>query len=129
MIFDTDVLIWWLCGDQSAQDLVQSTEERQLSVISQMEVMQGVRSKQERQVFQNFLREANFSLIAVNEPISYAAVRLIEDHALSEGLQFGDALIGATARHVHSILITGNVRHFRFIRGLELKPFRPGKAH
>ena len=125
MIFDTDVVIWWLRGEQLAEDMIRLAGVREMSVISQMEVMQGVRSNREIKEFLRFLREAEFRILPVNEEISYAAAALIEKHALSHGFQFGDALIGATARRLGSTLATGNVPHFRFISGLEIKAFRP----
>ena len=97
------------------------------SIISLMELMQGARSRTEIRVIRRFFQENRFHLLPINESISHAAASLIEEHAISAGLQIADALIAATAREAGSVLITGNVRHFKVIPGLEMKPFRPAR--
>jgi predicted nucleic acid-binding protein len=90
-----------------------------------MEMLQGAKSKSEVKLIRIFLRDLGFQVIPVSEAISHLAATLIEEHTLSYGLQLADALIAATARETGSDLVTGNVRHFRAIPQLELKPFRP----
>ena len=90
-----------------------------------MELFQGARSRSEIKIIRRFLQENAFRVIPLNEPISHLAATLMEEHALSGGLQIPDALIAATARETGSALATANVRHFRVIPGLEVKPFRP----
>jgi len=125
VIFDTDVLIWFFRGDRRAAELIESVPEREASIISLMELIQGARSRGEIRVIRHFFRENVVRLIAVNESVIHAVVSLMEEHAMSSGLQVADALIAATAREAGSALTTGNVRHFRVIPGLELKTFRP----
>ena len=50
-------------------------------------------------------------------------------HAPGDGLHAADALIAATALEHHEMLFTDNVRHFRAIRGLKIKPFRHAGVH
>jgi len=125
VIFDTDVLIWFFRGDRRAAELIESVPEREASIISLMELIQGARSRTEIRVIRHFFREHGVRLLPVNESVSHSAASLMEEHAMSSGLQIADALIAATAREAGSALITGNVRHFRVIPGLELKAFRP----
>jgi predicted nucleic acid-binding protein len=125
MIFDTDVLIWVLRGNQAAADLLDGQSERAVSIVSVMELHQGARSRQESRSIRQFLQNNNFRVIAINESISHLAATLVEDHALKDGLGLADALIAATARENGIILATGNIRHMRSIAGLELKAFRP----
>jgi predicted nucleic acid-binding protein len=125
VLFDTDVLIWFLRGDGKAAELMTSRPDRAVSIISLMELLQGARSRTEVKVIRRFLTEGGFRVIVANESISHLAATLMEDHALTDGLQVADALIAATARQTASVLVTGNVRHFRAIPGLELKVFRP----
>ena len=127
VIYDTDVLIWFLRGDRRAAELIESDPDRESSIISLMELMQGARSRTEIRVIRRFFQENRFRLLPINESISHAAASLIEEHAMSAGLQIADALIAATAREAGSALITGNVRHFQNIPGLEVKPFRPAR--
>lgn len=126
MIFDTDILIWFLRGDRKAARLIGSQSDRAISAVSAMELLQGARSRDEIKTIHQFMRRTGMRLIPVNEPISHVALSLIEAYALSAGLRAGDALIAATAREAALPLATANARHFRVIAGLELKVFRPG---
>jgi hypothetical protein len=47
MIFDTDVLVWFLRGDSAAVRLIESQSERAISVVTAMELLQGARSRGE----------------------------------------------------------------------------------
>jgi predicted nucleic acid-binding protein len=128
LIFDTDVLIACLRGDRDAAESVASHLERAVSIISVMEMLQGAKSKDELRRIRGFFPNHELEVIPINESISYLAANLIEEHTLSTGLQLGDALIAATARERSSGLVTGNVRHFRSIRRLEIKSFRPAHS-
>jgi predicted nucleic acid-binding protein len=125
VIFDTDVLIWFFRGDRRAAELIESQASREMSIVSLMELFQGARSRSELNIIRRFVQENAFRVIPLTEPISHLAATLIEEHALSGGLQVADALIAATARETGSVLATANIRHFRAIPGLELKAFRP----
>ena len=125
MIFDSDVLIWFFRGEPGAGRLIDSQPVRRLSIVSLMELFQCAKSKKEMSELRRFFREHSFDVIPVDEAIGYAAVGLIEDYALSDGLQVADALIAATALQYGYTLATANVRHFRRVRGIQLKQFRP----
>jgi hypothetical protein len=92
--------------------------------MSLMELFQGAKSKREMSELRRFFRDNSFEVIPVDEPISYAAADLVADYALSDGLQVADALIAATALQSGDTLATANVRHFRRVRGIQLKQFR-----
>jgi predicted nucleic acid-binding protein len=49
----------------------------------------------------------------------------MEEDALSTALSMADALIAATAVEADRVLITGNVKHYRVIKDLEIKRLRP----
>lgn len=70
------------------------------------------------------MQQANFRVLPVTEAISHLALTLIEEHAVSAGLKLADALIAATARELRLTLVIGNVRHFRRMPLVEVKPFR-----
>ena len=128
MIFDTDVLIWCFRGDSNAEAAVESCLDRTASIVSIMEMLQGARSKSEIQLIRGFIPFISLEVIPINESISYVAARLIEEHTLAAGLELPDALIAATACERGATLMTGNVRHFRSIPLLDIKPFRPSTA-
>ena len=89
-----------------------------------MELLQGARSKKESAELMRFFRENDFEVVPLDEPISYGALALMEEHAQGDGLQVADALIAATVRQLGDVLLTGNVRHFRRLSGIRLKEFR-----
>ena len=47
MIIDTDVMIWFLRGNQRAIDLVIDAMPFSISIVTYMELVQGMRDKQE----------------------------------------------------------------------------------
>jgi len=128
VIFDTDILIWCFRGNRRALEMIGSEQERAVSIVSFMELVQGARSLVELREMRRFLRDNAFRILPLDEAMSHLAASLMEAHALRGGLQVADAFIAATARETGEILATGNLRHFRAIAGLRLKTFRPGSA-
>ena len=49
----------------------------------------------------------------------------MEEYALSASLGMADALIAATVIEANERLLTGNDRHYKAIKDLSLKRFRP----
>lgn len=47
MLIDTDVLIWYLRGNENSYLAIKKAGSLQISVITYMEFVQGMRSKQE----------------------------------------------------------------------------------
>ena len=128
MIFDSDVLIAVSRGDREAGVLVDSDPSPFVSIVSVIEILQGAKSKADMEAFQRSLRDSDFEVLGLSAAIGDLAAALIEDHALSSGIELGDALIAATALETGHVLATANVRHFRAIPRLELKPFRPRRS-
>ena len=124
MIFYTDVLIWLFRGNAQAIREIERASERMISLVSVMELYQGARSRPEVRSIVNFLRLSDFRVLPLSEPIGQVAAGLIEEHSLGGGLQIADALIAATALEWRSALLTGNVKHFRQVPKLMLRPFR-----
>lgn len=125
MIFDTDVLIWALRGNLRAARVIDAANDRAISLISLMELLQGARSKLEVRQIQQSLRQLQFRILPLSESIGAAAAALVEQHALAHGIQLADALIAATALDAGLPLCTANVKHFRPIRKLSRVSFRP----
>ena len=120
MIIDTDVLIWYLKGNQKAYAFVESQLGFNISVVTYIELVQGMRNKHELNVFRNQFRNWNAKIIHLNEEISAKAMFYIERNYLSHSLQLADALIGATGL-VHGMPIaTGNDKHYKVISELEV---------
>ena len=125
MIFDTYVLIWASRGNERAARAIDAAPVRALAIVSLMELLQGARSKLEARQIQQSLRQLQFRILPLSEAIGAAAVALIEQHALADGIQLADALIAATAMESGLSLCTGNAKHFRPIRGLSRVAFHP----
>jgi len=105
--------------------IIDSATDRALSIVSLMELLQGARSKLEGRQIQQSLRQLQFRILPLSEPIGATAAALIEQHALAHGIQVADALIAATAIESGHPLCTANAKHFRPIRALSRVAFRP----
>jgi len=125
MLFDTDVLIWVFRGNRKAAKVVEAASQRRLSVVGYMELLQGVRDKQEFKSIKDFLSDFAFELVPMNEQIGHRASIYMEEYALKTAICVADALIAATAVEARLTLCTGNRKHYRSINELQLKVFRP----
>lgn len=127
MLFDTDVLIWALRGSKKAAREIDGDENRFISAVNYMELMQGARNKQEQTMIKQFLNELGFTVLPITEAVSHRAMIFIEEHALRSGIQLADALVFATACENSLSLCSANQKHFQSIRSLDSKVFRPEK--
>ena len=125
MLFDTDVLIWFLRGSQKAAAVIDSEDERQISVISYMELIQGARDRNELKMIKSFLSDFGFIMIPLTENIGHRALVYMEEYRLKTGISMADALLAASAVENSLPLCSSNQKHFRHISELELKVFRP----
>jgi len=73
MIFDTDILIWCFRGNQRALETIGSAQERALSIVSFMELMQDARSLVELREICYFLRDNAFRILPIDEAMSHLA--------------------------------------------------------
>ncbi len=125
MMFDTDVLIWASRGSTNAARTIDAASDRALSIVSFMELLQGARSRLEVRQIQQSLRQLQFRVLPLSEPIGATAAALIEKHALAHGIQLADALIAATAIESDQPLCSANAKHFRPIAALSRVAFLP----
>ncbi len=125
MLFDTDILIWAQRGNLKAARKIESAQHRVLSIQSYMELLQGARNKEQHGYVKGFLTEFEFQIIPLSENIGHRAAIYIEEYSLSSGLRAADAIIAATATENNFDLLTSNTKHFRVIKELKLKVFRP----
>lgn len=125
MIIDTDVLIWELRGNLKAREIVHLNIPFSISVVTYIELLQGMRSKKELQVFIKQFSEWGISILQINNNISSRAMMYIENYGLSHTMQLADALIAATAISFSDILLTANEKHYRHIPNIQIKKFTP----
>lgn len=125
MLFDTDILIWVQRGNARAADLIDSVDDRYISIQTFMELLQNALNKQQHRVIKKFITDYNFSVLPLTENIGHRALIYVEEYGLSHTMRAGDALIAATAIENNFMLCTSNEKHFRAIKDLELKIFKP----
>ena len=125
MLFDTDVLIWLFRGNLKALRVIQSDNDRRISVVTYMELLQGARNQQELKNIKNLLIEFNIGIVPLSENTGYRASIYMEEYVLKTTLYLADALIAGTAVEDGFILCTGNLKHYRPIKDLTIKPFKP----
>jgi hypothetical protein len=125
MLFDTDILVRIQRGNVKAANLVDRTDERLISVQTFMELLQAARDKRQHAVIKRYLQDLSFSVLPLTENIGHRALVYVEEYGLSSGMRSGDAVVAATATENGLTLATGNARHFRPVKGLALRIFRP----
>lgn len=123
MLVDTDVLIWHLRGYPQATRRMDHLPNLTISAITWLELLQGMRSRDEMRAMQKSLAKRNTVRLPLTPAITDRAIGLMEELALSQGLQLGDALIAATALEHDLSVLTGNAKHFGVVSGLRVERF------
>jgi hypothetical protein len=90
-----------------------------------MELVQGMRNKSELGEFRKALRQWKATILFINEEISAKAMFFVERHFLGHAMQIADAHIAATAMVNAYPILTANDKHYRVIKEIDLKIFRP----
>ncbi|MEW6419093.1 MAG: PIN domain-containing protein [Nitrospirota bacterium] len=121
VIIDTDILID--IGRNVAKavlflDRIEKEFTTIISVVTQMELIIGCRSKKELTALDKFV--GRFNIEGMNESIGGKAVELLHKYRLSHGLLIADAIIAATAIIKGASLATKNRNDYRFINELEM---------
>ena len=125
MLVDTDVLIWFLRGRNSALDAIRRCSSVELCAASYMELVQGVHDKSELRMLLRTIRINGWRILPLTESISHRATLYVESYALSDGMRVADALIAASAVQSGAALMTANVRHYTYIPDIALEHYRP----
>ncbi|GJQ60420.1 MAG: type II toxin-antitoxin system VapC family toxin [Candidatus Scalindua sp. AMX11] len=124
MIFDTDILIWFLRGNEKAAHVIENEDLRKISTITYLELFQGVKNKQESKQIRHFVSDYSFEVIPLSENIGHRAIIYMEQYGLKVDICLSDVLIAASTVETNEILYTGNTKHYRIIPDLEIKQFR-----
>lgn len=125
MLIDTDLLIWALRGHAKAAGAVDDADQPGISVVTYMELLQGARDKRELKLIQSVLSDMGVRRVPLTENIGHRASIYMEEYGLSVALSLADALIAAAAVENHEPLLTGNAKHYRVVKELELIAFKP----
>jgi len=126
LIIDTDVLIWYLRGNKKAKGIVENSIPFSVSVITYMELIQGMKNKDEFKLFQKQMQRWNTDIIQIDKEISSRAMFYIQEYALSHSMLLADALLAATVIQNSETLLTANDKHYKFIPNMDCKKFIPG---
>jgi len=125
MVIDTDVLIWYMRGNEKAYKVIENSKNFFISVVTYMELVQGMRNKNELNKLRRALHVWNSKVIYISEEISVKAMFFVEQHYLSHSIQLADALIGATSITYGLPILTGNDKHYKILKDIQIKKFRP----
>ena len=125
MLVDTDVLVWYMRGNEKAKRVIENLKSFSISVVTYIELVQGLRNKEELNVLRSSLKGWDAEIIYINEEISIKSMFLIEQYYLSHSIQLADALVGATSVIYGLPLLTANSKHCTIIKNIILKKFRP----
>ena len=125
MIIDTDVLIWYMKGNEKAYEIIEKSNAFFVSVVTYIELVQGMRNKGELNSLRKALHGWNAQILYLSEEVSAKAMFYVEQHFPSHSLQLADALIGATAIAYGYPILTANDKHYKVMKDVQIKKFRP----
>jgi len=125
LIIDTDVLIWELRGNPRARDVIHDHIPFGISVVTYIEIVQGMRNKKELNSFIKQLTKWDAAIIQISQDISTRAMIYIEAYFLSHSMELADALIAATCINGSELLLTANEKHYKHIPNIQIKKFIP----
>jgi predicted nucleic acid-binding protein len=125
LIIDTDVIIWYLRGNESSRKIVEENIPFSISVVTYMELIQGMKNKEEMRIFQKQVQAWNVNIVQISKEISSRAMFYVQEYALSHSMLLADGLIAATVVQNGESLLTANDKHYKFIPTIACKKFNP----
>ncbi|NPE31518.1 type II toxin-antitoxin system VapC family toxin [Methanococcoides sp. SA1] len=123
MIIDSDVLIWYLRGNENARTVIEKTIPFSISVVTYIELLQGMKDKNEYVLFQKQLQRWETEIIQIDSQISVRAMFYVQEYTLSHSMMMADALIAATVVRNSETLLSANYKHYKFIPNIEIERF------
>lgn len=103
---DSDVLIDYFDGVSASLDELARYDTLLISRISWIETLVGAQTEEIANLRESFLRR--FEMVELDAPIARAAISFRKEHRL----RLPDAIIWASARVHHALLVTRNAKHF-----------------
>lgn len=118
MLIDTCIVIDFLRRNPRARDFLQTlAAPPSLSVISVTEVLAGIKSADERRIFEELATSSR--LLIVDLAVARMAGDYVRRFKASHSVDAVDALIAATAAHHSLPLATLNLKHFPMFPNLD----------
>ncbi len=105
-IIDSDVLIDYLQGLNTAKLELDRYPKREMSIVSWMEIMAGADSPEEAKACQGFLN--SFTIHQLSIEVASEAVKIRKEFRI----RLPDAVVWATARSQGCLLVTRNTKDF-----------------
>jgi hypothetical protein len=87
MIIDTDVITWYMKGNQNAYKAIENLNHFYITVVTYMELVQGMRDKNELSNLRRSLHTWGSKILYISEEISVKAMFFVEQHFLSHSIQ------------------------------------------
>ena len=125
MIFDTDIFIWVQRGNEKASKMIERSSEKFHSIQTYMDLLQCAKNKTQHRYTKDFLISFDFMVQPITENIGHRALIYIEEYSFSSNLRAGDAIIAAKAIENNLPLVSGDAKHFKPIKDLAFKVFKP----
>ena len=125
MIIDTDVIIREFKGNIKAQKIIYENFPFKISVVTYIELLQGMRDKKEMGNFIKQLAKWNVEILQLDNDISTRAMIYVEQYSISQTTQLADSLIAATCINESELLLTANDKHYKHIPNIQIKKFIP----
>lgn len=125
MIVDTDVLIWYMRGNEKARAVIGTLHSFSICAVTYAELIPGLRNARELKTLKSFMLQRRVETIPIDPRTTDRAIYLMERFALGHGLRLADALIAATVDIRAESLLTGNTAHYKSIPGLMVQTFLP----
>ena len=105
--------------------MIDQSTERHLPVYSYLELLQSAKDRRPQDYVHDFLSSFGFIALPLTENVGHRSLVYLEAYSLSHGLRAGDAITAAAAAENNLILVSGNAKHFKPIKRLKLKVFKP----
>jgi predicted nucleic acid-binding protein len=106
-VFDTNILIDYLNGIDAAKAELARYSNRQISVISYIEVMVGAKNTSEENAIQGFL--GTFEILELSAEIAKEAISIRKQYRL----KIPDAIVYASARTQGCMLVSRNTKDLK----------------
>ncbi|MGE0665871.1 MAG: type II toxin-antitoxin system VapC family toxin [Sphingomonadales bacterium] len=105
-VFDTNILIDYAKGISAAKAEIVAVDHGLISIVTWMEFLAGIPDEQQAARARRFLDR--FEIVPVDVEVAEQAVELRRHHRM----KLPDAVIWATAKTHHAMLVTRNTRDF-----------------
>lgn len=118
-LLDTNIFVDYFRNKEKAVRYLKKTITVTTSIIVAAELIQGARDRKEQKIVEEMLKR--IELLPITKVTGETMLSLLKSYSLSHNLEIPDALIAATSMKENMILVTGNHRHFKMIKGLKLE--------